>query len=92
MQLALEEAVSNVMRYAYPGEMKRKITILATDKGEDVMFEIDDEGIPFDPLAKADPDVTLKNLSDTIGGQIEEIKMRLPVQESFATGGAAISK
>lgn len=68
MQLALEEAVSNVMRYAYPGEMKRKITILATDKGEDVMFEIDDEGIPFDPTLTKNPDTTLSAEERPIGG------------------------
>jgi len=37
----------------------------------------------------ADPDTTLKELSDTIGGQIEEISANLPVQESFSAGGAS---
>ena len=36
----------------------------------------------------ADPDETLHELSDTIGGQIEEIKANLPTQESFNAGGA----
>lgn len=34
----------------------------------------------------ADPDETLKELSDTIGAQIEEIRANLPTQESFAAG------
>ena len=36
----------------------------------------------------ADPDDILHDLSDTIGGQIEEIKANLPTQESFNAGGA----
>ena len=34
----------------------------------------------------ADPDETLKELSDTIGAQIEEIKANLPTQESINAG------
>ena len=34
----------------------------------------------------ADPDETLKELSDTIGAQIEEISANLPTQESFNAG------
>ena len=34
----------------------------------------------------ADPDETLKELSDTIGAQIEEIRANLPTQESFNAG------
>lgn len=40
----------------------------------------------------ADPDTTLKELSDTIGGQIEEIKLTIPTQESFAAGGASMMR
>ena len=35
-----------------------------------------------------DPDEILRELSDTIGAQIEEIKANLPTQESFNAGGA----
>lgn len=35
----------------------------------------------------ADPDTSLKELSDTIGAQIEEIRANLPTQESFSAGG-----
>ena len=34
----------------------------------------------------ADPDEVLKDLSDTIGAQIEEIRANLPVQSSFGAG------
>ncbi|MBP5385688.1 MAG: sugar ABC transporter substrate-binding protein [Lachnospiraceae bacterium] len=38
----------------------------------------------------ADPDETLRTLSDTIGGQIEEIDFHIPVQESIGAGGGAV--
>ncbi|MBQ6575354.1 MAG: extracellular solute-binding protein [Lachnospiraceae bacterium] len=40
----------------------------------------------------SDPDETLKELSDTIGAQIEEIKANLPTQESFSAGAGAFVK
>lgn len=38
----------------------------------------------------ADPDETLRELSDTIGAQIEEIKINLPLQESFTAGATKL--
>lgn len=39
-----------------------------------------------------DPDEVLKELSDKIGGQIEEITYSIPVQESIEVGGAGLYK
>lgn len=39
-----------------------------------------------------DPDEVLKNLSDTIGAQIEQIKANLPTQESFSAGAGGFVK
>lgn len=36
----------------------------------------------------SDPDETLKELSDTMGAQIEQIRANLPIQSSFSAGGA----
>lgn len=38
----------------------------------------------------ADPDETLRELSDTIGAQIEEIKINLPIQETFTAGATKL--
>lgn len=40
----------------------------------------------------ADPDETLTALSETIGGQIEEISASLPTQESFSAGAGSFVK
>lgn len=68
INLALEEAVVNVMNYAYPGEKGKNISLSATDKGDRVEFILDDEGVEFDPTAKEDPDITLGAEERPIGG------------------------
>lgn len=73
LNLALEEAVVNVMNYAYPGEKGRPVTLIAeqkTDKGngERIVFRLIDEGVPFDPTQQAAPDITLSAEERSIGG------------------------
>lgn len=68
LNLAIEEAVVNVMDYAYPqGEMGEvKIDVEADD--EFLTFIISDAGIPFDPTKKEDADTTLSAEERPIGG------------------------
>lgn len=40
--------------------------------------------------AGADPDEVLKELSDTIGAQIDEIRINLPTQETFTSGATKL--
>jgi len=47
-QLALEEACTNVAKYAYPGK-DGTIHIVARVHGDRLVLIIEDEGIPFDP-------------------------------------------
>lgn len=69
LNLALEEAVVNVMNYAYPGEMGRPIRLVAEEMADGHLhFVIDDEGVPFDPTQAADPDITLSAEERSIGG------------------------
>ena len=66
VNLALEEAVSNVMLYAYPG--KHGLVFVECVKGKNVVFTITDEGIPFDPTAAPEADITLSAEERAIGG------------------------
>ncbi len=68
LNLALEEAVSNVIFYAYPGGESNTIEILFVKRGRDIIFTIRDSGIPFDPTAKEDVDITLNVQERGIGG------------------------
>lgn len=65
--IAAEELFVNIAHYAYPGESgSMKLGIDIADGMATLRFV--DYGIPFDPLQKTDPDVTLDAESRDIGG------------------------
>ena len=67
IDIALEELFVNIAHYAYPeadGEALIRVSI-APDCAEITLI---DSGIPYDPLAKPDPDVTLSADERDIGG------------------------
>ena len=68
MNLAMEEAVVNVMNYAYPIGEKGEIAIEATTDNGMLNFVIKDSGTPFDPTEKEDADTTLSAEERPIGG------------------------
>ena len=68
MNLAMEEAVVNVMNYAYPIGEKGEIAIETTTDNGMLNFVIKDSGTPFDPTAKEDADTTLSAEERPIGG------------------------
>ena len=68
MNLALEEAVVNVMTYAYPHDIVGDIHIEAQANDVRLKFVISDNGMPFDPTAKAEVDTTLSVEERPIGG------------------------
>lgn len=69
IRLSIEEAVENVIRYAYAGGMGW-IEVGTELDPDGVMLTIllRDAGIPFNPLEKPDPDVTLPVDEREIGG------------------------
>ena len=65
--LSLEEMFINVAHYAYaPGEGDVKIGIACDETG--VQVQLTDHGMPFDPLAREDPDITLSAQDRSVGG------------------------
>ncbi len=68
MNLALEEAVVNVMNYAYPEGTIGDILIEAATTETQLVFTIKDSGTPFDPTQVKDPDTTLSIEDRPIGG------------------------
>lgn len=68
MNLAIEEAVVNVMNYAYPAGTKGDVIIDAQAGSDWLKFIISDNGAPFDPTAKAEVDTTLSAEERGIGG------------------------
>ena len=68
LNLAIEEAVVNVMNYAYPQGTVGDINIEVQVDNNQLEFIISDSGTPFDPTTKAEVDTTLSAEERTIGG------------------------
>ena len=69
IELSIEEAVENVVQYAYEGgigwlEAGTKLD----DKSLVLTIELRDAGMPFNPLEKDDPDITLSADERPVGG------------------------
>ena len=67
INLALEETVTNVMLYAYPGK-NGQVLVEAEKSPQQVIFTISDSGIPFDPTKQKEADITLSVEERAIGG------------------------
>jgi sigma-B regulation protein RsbU (phosphoserine phosphatase) len=68
IRLAVEEAVVNVIDYAYPAGQTGDIDVLAMSDGEWLNFVITDRGVAFDPTEKEKADTTLSAEDRPIGG------------------------
>lgn len=68
LNLALEEAVVNVMNYAYPGQTGMPIVLTMEKTGNTLIFSLVDSGVPFDPTSTEEPDLTLSADERPIGG------------------------
>ena len=67
--VAIEEVFVNVAHYAYPnGEGDMSLHIGFDDQSRTITFRMTDKGVPFDPLKKPDPDITLSAEDREIGG------------------------
>ena len=67
--VAIEEVFVNVAHYAYEdGEGDMTLGIGFDTDSREITFRMTDKGIPFDPLKKPDPDITLSAEDREIGG------------------------
>ena len=68
IKLALEEAVPNVILYAYPDKKDQEIRIDMSCENKRLTIVITDTGIAFNPLERQEPDLTLSLEERPIGG------------------------
>lgn len=68
LNLAVEEIVVNIVSYAYPEGTDGELDIEVHADEEAMTLTFADKGIPFNPLAKEDPDTTLGIEERPIGG------------------------
>ncbi|MBO4526422.1 MAG: ATP-binding protein [Victivallales bacterium] len=69
IDIAIDELFSNIAQYAYtPKTGKATVRMEVTENPMAVVISFIDNGIPYDPLAKADPNVSLPADERQIGG------------------------
>ena len=69
VDIAIDELFGNIANYAYnPNVGTATVRVEVTDDLPAVVITFIDNGVPYDPLAKADPDITLSVEEREIGG------------------------
>ncbi len=68
LNLALEEAVTNVIMYSYPEGTDGLVDIEAIMREKSLSFIVSDSGRPFDPTKTEDADITLGVEERPVGG------------------------
>ena len=69
INVAIDELFSNIANYAYnPEAGSATVRVEVTKEPLEVTITFIDEGVPYDPLAKEDPDITLSAEERRIGG------------------------
>ena len=69
IDIAIDELFGNIAHYAYNPEIgKATVRVEVIDDPLAVTITFIDNGVPYDPLAKADPDTTLSAEEREIGG------------------------
>lgn len=69
INVAVDELFSNIARYAYQPETgSATVRVEVTEDPLEVVITFMDHGVPYDPLKREDPDVTLSADERKIGG------------------------
>ncbi|MFH0760002.1 MAG: ATP-binding protein [Bacteroidota bacterium] len=68
LNLALEEAFTNLVKYAYHDEETHSIEIQFERRSDRVVITLIDDSPPYDPTGKDDPDISLSAEERPIGG------------------------
>src|SRR5574344_2245491 len=68
INLAIEEAIANVIMYAYPKGEDNKITLTAEHKNGELVFVLTDSGVAFDRTKVDEADITKSAEERPIGG------------------------
>jgi anti-sigma regulatory factor (Ser/Thr protein kinase) len=69
IEIAVEEIFVNIANYAYAPETGyATVCVDVTPDPASIKLVFIDEGVPYDPLAKDDPDITLSAEERDIGG------------------------
>jgi anti-sigma regulatory factor (Ser/Thr protein kinase) len=88
IELAMEECIVNIMNYAFsgkPGDITVECSVL--DNG--IEITVSDNGTPFNPLKKEDPDLTLPIEERKVGGLGIYLVKNLMDEISYSRGNGS---
>lgn len=69
IDIAIDELFSNIVHYAYHPEVgPATVRVEVVEDPLSVIITFIDQGVPYDPLSREDPDVTLSAEERDIGG------------------------
>ena len=68
VQLAVEEAVTNIIKYGYQDQEKHSVLVRAWSEDREIVVEIVDDARAFNPLEAAEPDLSIPIEERPIGG------------------------
>ena len=69
IDIAIDELFSNIVHYAYHPEVgPATVRVEVAEDPLSVIITFIDQGVPYDPLSREDPDVTLSAEERDIGG------------------------
>jgi anti-sigma regulatory factor (Ser/Thr protein kinase) len=68
INLVIEEAVSNIIFYAFNDNNKHEIRISISLNDKMLTIKITDSGMPFNPLLQQQPDISLPAEERPVGG------------------------
>jgi anti-sigma regulatory factor (Ser/Thr protein kinase) len=68
VELVLEEILTNIFLYAYPQQEGHVEVECSSESGRGFCLRATDWGIPFDPLAQEDPDLSTDLAERPVGG------------------------
>jgi serine/threonine-protein kinase RsbW len=68
VQLAVEEAVTNIIKYGYEDHYGHRIHVRAFTQPHELIIEIEDDAKAFNPLEAAEPDLSVPIEERHVGG------------------------
>ena len=68
INLVIEEALTNIIFYAFPDNDQHEIKVSVSLSNNLLTIKITDNGIPFNPLSQQQPDITLPAEERPVGG------------------------
>ncbi|HRQ23509.1 MAG TPA: ATP-binding protein [Anaerolineales bacterium] len=68
LQLAADEAASNIIEHAYAGVSDAHLDITCDMNGDEIVITMKDQGMPFDPSGVKEPNLTADLSERQIGG------------------------